>query len=119
MSILIPLLYLVFCLSAVVLIVVVLLQEGRGGGFGAALGTHGQETFGPGARGINNFTMAATAVFLVTAVAITFLHRQGAETSVLDEDASPPSIETPAETPAPAPGTAPPPAAPSGAPGEG
>ena len=56
MSILITLLYIVFVLSAIVLIVVILLQEGRGGGFGQALGEHGQQTFGVGAKGINTFT---------------------------------------------------------------
>ncbi len=66
------LLYIVFVLSALVLIVVILLQEGKGGGFGQALGEHGQQTFGVGAKGINTFTGYTAAVFLVSALV---LHR--------------------------------------------
>jgi triosephosphate isomerase len=51
MPILTVLCYILFVLAAIVLIVVVLLQEGRGGGFGEALGVHGRETFGAGLQG--------------------------------------------------------------------
>ena len=78
------LLYLVFILAAIVLIVVILLQEGKGGGFGEALGGHGQATFGVGAKGINTFTGWVAAVFLVSAVVITILHREAGGTLVDD-----------------------------------
>ena len=42
MAILTTLLYILFCFSAFVLIVVILLQEGKGGGFGQALEGGGQ-----------------------------------------------------------------------------
>ena len=64
------LLYILFVLAAIVLVVVVLLQEGRGGGLTDALGTSGQQTFGVGASGINRFTGATAAVFLVSALLI-------------------------------------------------
>ena len=64
------LLYIVFVLSAIVLIIVVLLQEGRGGGFGQALGEHGQQTFGVAASGIHKFTLGVAGVFLASAVLI-------------------------------------------------
>jgi preprotein translocase subunit SecG len=71
MDLLSILLYLVFILSAIVLVVVILLQEGKGGGFGGeSLGGHGQQTFGVAAGGIQKFTAATAAVFLFSAVAI-------------------------------------------------
>ena len=70
MDLLITLLYLVFVFSAIVLIVVILLQEGRGGGFGQALGEGGQQTFGVGAKGINTFTGYTAVVFLASAIVI-------------------------------------------------
>jgi len=83
-SILTTLLYIVFVLAAIVLIVVILLQEGRGGGFGQALGDHGQQTFGVGAKGINTFTGYTAAVFLVSALVLHAMNRGSAPTSVMD-----------------------------------
>ena len=73
-----------FALSAIVLVVVILLQEGRGGGFGQALGEHGQQTFGVGAKGINTFTGYTAMVFLVSAIGIHMLNRRMSSGSVLD-----------------------------------
>lgn len=84
MAILTTLLYILFVLSAIVLIVVILLQEGRGGGFGQALGEHGQQTFGVGARGINTFTGYTATVFLVSALLLHMLNRGSGGTSALD-----------------------------------
>jgi preprotein translocase subunit SecG len=89
MDLLITLLYLVFVFTAIVLIVVILLQEGRGGGFGTALGEGGQQTFGVGARGINQFTGYAAVVFLGTAIVIHILTLRQEGGSVL-----PPPDET-------------------------
>ena len=89
------LLYILFVFAAIVLIVVILLQEGKGGGFGQALGEHGQATFGVGAKGINRFTAWTTFVFLVSAVLIHVLSRQAEQRSVLDV----PVLEQPAELP--------------------
>jgi preprotein translocase subunit SecG len=101
MELLITLLYLVFVFSAIVLIVVILLQEGRGGGFGTALGEGGQQTFGVGAKGINQFTGYAAAVFLGTAIAIHILNLKQAGGTVLPDA---PSVTAPAgETPLGAP----------------
>ena len=76
-------LYIVFVLAAIVLIVVILLQEGRGGGFGQALGEHGQQTFGVAARGIHRFTMIVAGVFLLSAVLLHYLNRSASSSSVL------------------------------------
>ena len=82
--ILTTLLYIVFVLAAIVLIVVILLQEGRGGGFGQALGDHGQQTFGVGAKGINTFTGYTAAIFLVSALVLHAMNRGSGPTSVVD-----------------------------------
>ena len=78
------LLYIVFVIAAIVLITVVLLQEGKGGGFGGALGEGGQQTFGVGAKGINTFTGYVAATFVVTALVLHMMNRGTAETSLLD-----------------------------------
>lgn len=83
MSLLITFLFIVFALSAIVLVTVVLLQEGKGGGLGDALGGAGQQTFGVGSKGINKFTAITAGIFLVTALAITVLHRVDSGGSVV------------------------------------
>ena len=85
--------YILFVLSAIVLIVVILLQEGKGGGFGQALGEHGQQTFGVGAKGSNTFTGYVAAVFLGSALLLHFLNRTADSGSLLDES---PGLEQPA-----------------------
>jgi preprotein translocase subunit SecG len=104
MDLLILGLYVVFVLSAIVLVVVVLIQEGRGGGLTDALGTGGQATFGAGARGINMFTGIVAGVFLAAAIGITMMNRSVSSRSVLGGGAAPAPVEIPGlNTPAPAP----------------
>ena len=64
------LLYIVFVLSAMLLIAVILLQEGKGGGLSDAFGGAGTETFGVRAGGINKFTFGLFGVFVLTAMLI-------------------------------------------------
>jgi len=71
------LLELVFAASALLLIVVILIQEGRGGGLGGAFGGAGAQTFGVGARGITKFTAAVGVVFIVSALAVTLVEKSG------------------------------------------
>ncbi len=85
MELLITLLYIVFVFSAIVLVVVILLQEGKGGGFGDALGVAGQQTFGVKASGIHKFTGTVAVIFFVCAVAITVLNRTQSERSSVSE----------------------------------
>lgn len=96
-SLLSILLYIVFVLSAIVLVVVVLLQEGRGGGLTDALGTSGQATFGVGAAGINRFTFVMVGVFLLSGLAIHFVNRMEVGGSVVPSTAPP--IAPPANAP--------------------
>lgn len=91
----IVLLYLVFSLSAIVLVVVILLQEGKGGGLGQALGGHAQSTFGVAASGINRFTGVTAAVFLGSALLIHIC--QGKQSMGVDVDGLGVDVEAPAD----------------------
>lgn len=62
------LLYTVFFLSALLLILIILLQEGKGGGLSEAFGGAGAETFGVRSGGINRFTFGVFAVFVFSAM---------------------------------------------------
>jgi len=121
MTLLITFLYILFVLSAIVLVVVILLQEGKGGGLTDALGTSGQQTFGVGASGINKFTGWVGGIFMVSALLIHMLNRMEAQSSVLSNLGTPqvepvqagngatppaaPPVTPPASNPAPAGGT--------------
>jgi len=85
MGLITTLLYIVFVLAALVLITVILLQEGKGGGFGDALGVAGQQTFGVKASGIHKLTMIVAIIFMGTAVTIYVLNRSSSESTALDE----------------------------------
>lgn len=96
MSLAITLLYIVFVLSAIVLVTVILLQEGKGGGFSDALGTAGQQAFGVKARGIQSFTGVVAAIWIVSGLGIHMMNRGSSSSSVVDDG---PSIENvPAES---------------------
>ncbi|KAA3609561.1 MAG: preprotein translocase subunit SecG [Planctomycetota bacterium] len=64
------LLYTIFFLAALLLTLIVLVQEGKGGGLTDAFGSSGQETFGVRAGGINRFTFGVFAVFVLSAMLI-------------------------------------------------
>ncbi|MCP5020725.1 MAG: preprotein translocase subunit SecG [bacterium] len=88
MELIITLLYILFVFSAIVLVVVILLQEGKGGGFGDALGVAGQQTFGVKASGIHKFTGTVAVIFFVCAVAITVMNRKQNDALIFEDDAS-------------------------------
>jgi protein translocase SecG subunit len=67
-DVVVVLLWIALFLSAVLLIFVVLIQEGKGGGLAAALGGAGTEAFGVKAGGINKFTAIVAAIFLLSAI---------------------------------------------------
>jgi preprotein translocase subunit SecG len=123
-----------FVLSAIVLIFVVLIQEGKGGGIAGAFGGAGAEAFGVKAGTVNRFTAYVGTAFLLLALLYTGLATRRdmpaglAETpSSLIESPTPPTTPPPGAVPGgsdgPGPGGAPPgappsspPAAPPGAP---
>jgi protein translocase SecG subunit len=110
MSLLAVALYIVFVLAAIVLVVVILLQEGKGGGLTDALGTSGQQTFGVGASGINKFTGYVGAVFLASALGIHVVNREYSGSGVTDQFGQPVVVPAPADggTPPSDSGTPPP-----------
>ncbi|MBM3985784.1 MAG: preprotein translocase subunit SecG [Planctomycetes bacterium] len=66
-----PILWILFILACVLVGVVILLQEGKGGGLSEAFGGVGQQTFGVKAEGINKFTGWVSLVVIVLAIVIT------------------------------------------------
>ena len=61
-------LFVAFIASSLFLIVIILLQEGKGGGLAGAFGGMGGEAFGVGSGGINKATSLLAAVFIGAAV---------------------------------------------------
>lgn len=62
--------WILFFLSAVLLTIVILLQEAKGGGLAEAFGGVGAETFGVKTGGINRFTFLLAAIFCGSAILI-------------------------------------------------
>jgi preprotein translocase subunit SecG len=62
------LLWVLFFGTGILLAVVILLQEGKGGGLAEAFGGVGAETFGVKSGGINRFTFGVAAVYMVSAI---------------------------------------------------
>lgn len=101
MTIFLTVLHVMVCL---VLIVVVLLQHGKGADIGAVFGGGASNTVF-GSRGAGNFltrlTTTAALLFMVTSLFLSYLANTGVSSSLFDEDAPP------AGAVAPAPGGAP------------
>jgi len=64
------LLWFVFIVSALLLSLIILIQEGKGGGLGEAFGGMGAETFGVKAAGVNKTTAILATVWVVSAILI-------------------------------------------------
>ncbi|MDR2456580.1 MAG: preprotein translocase subunit SecG [Deltaproteobacteria bacterium] len=85
---------------AIILMVSVLLQSGKGSGLGAAFGGSSSSVFG--SRGpatlISRVTTVAAVIFMVTSMTLSiFAQGGGPSRSVITEDAPPPVPEAPAE----------------------
>lgn len=63
-------LYVVFWILSVLLIGIVLIQEGRGGGLGQSFGGAGGELFGHGAGGVNKATFIIAGLLVATAFCV-------------------------------------------------
>lgn len=90
-------LYLTFALSSLLLIVVILIQEGRGGGLGDAFGGAGQQTFGVGARGITKFTAGVALVFMGSALTIVLLAKSSSGSVIGSSSDTVEPFEVPAD----------------------
>ena len=62
--------WVLFFASALLLSIVILLQEPKGGGLAEAFGGMGAETFGVKSGGINRFTFTLAAAFCGSAILI-------------------------------------------------
>jgi preprotein translocase subunit SecG len=92
------------------LILVVLLQQGKGADWAGAFGGGGTQT-AFGARGagtiLSKATTAAAVIFMVTSLVLTILISQPGGSSVIHEGAKAPQGQTPPQTPTPQQQTAP------------
>jgi preprotein translocase subunit SecG len=87
-------------LTSMVLVLVVLLQSGRGAELGAAFGGVGQSTFGrTQATFISKLTTVLAVVFMATSLSLSLIAGERPSQSLLRENAAP----APAAQPAPAP----------------
>ncbi len=84
---------------AFVLILVVLLQSGKGASMGAAFGGSSQTVFG--SRGPASFmsklTTAAAIVFMLTSLVLSMIAAGDRQTTIIDEVAPPP-VEAPSDS---------------------
>ncbi len=110
------LIVIVHIIVSLALIIVVLLQHGKGAGIGAAFGGSSQTVFGStgAAPFMAKLTAVAAILFMVTSLSLTFLGRQK-EASIMQGAGKPPVTQpAPAAPPAPAvPGPTAPPGGPA------
>ena len=94
-------------LVCVALVLIVLLQRGKGADMGAVFGGSSQTVFGSSGAGsfMTKITTAAAVVFMLTSLGLSLLFGRGGPTSVM-EGVTPVGVpaEAPAEVPAPAAG---------------
>ncbi len=96
------LLYTLFFISALLLVLVILLQESKGGGLSDAFGGAGTETFGVRSGGINKFTFTLFAIFIMSAMGLHWTGNDADAGSVMATDpaATAPGTAAPIEAPA-------------------
>ncbi len=89
----------VHCLLAVVLVISVLIQQGKGGGLGAGFGGGGANTLFGSSGGGNFFTkltMGLAAGFMITSLGLTAVKSRGSKTSLFDQaHTSAPAVPAP------------------------
>lgn len=98
--------------ASVVLVVVILLQVGKGAEVGSAFGGSSQTIFGASGPGtfLEKLTGTMAAIFVVTSLALAYLHSGRHIGSVVEERPAPvekaptPQPPPPPQAPAPAPG---------------
>lgn len=84
---------------AITLVMVVLLQSGRGAELGAAFGGMGQATYGASkSTFISKFTTGLAIVFMSTSLSLAFLTTDRSQSSLLKSRAAPAAQSAPAKT---------------------
>ncbi len=81
----------VFFLSALLLVAIVLLQEGKGGGLAAAMGGQGADTFGVSSGSVNRVTLTLVGFFLLTGL----LHAVAFRSGVIPTTTKKPAVTLP------------------------
>jgi len=94
-------LWFLMIVSMLLLIAVILLQEGKGGGLAEAFGGAGAETFGVKAHGINKFTAVVGGVFLLLCIVLNKFHLKGTSEQLLPGYTPPPQDQTQGNRPDP------------------
>ena len=107
MVLILTLLHVIVCVA---LVMIVLLQKGKGASMGAAFGGSSQTVFGStGATSfLSKITVATAVIFMFTSLGLALLMGRGASSSLM-KGVNVPAATQPAESPAPA-GTPAPPA---------
>jgi len=87
----------------VFLVIVILLQAGKGADMGAAFGGSSQTVFGSrgAATFLSKLTTGVAVVFLLTSISLASIARNKSKSSILKTVAEPAPITAPAATPAP------------------
>ena len=99
-----------FVLDCLILSLVILLQQGRGGDIASAFGgSSSQAAFGArsGATLLTKATSIAAALFMILALALSIIGQRGSTSSVVSGTPAPPPAAKPAALPAPRPAAAP------------
>ena len=90
-------------ITAITLVLIVLLQSGKGAELGAAFGGMGQATSGPGqSTFITKFTTGLAVVFMITSMTLAFLSSDRPDESILTAPAPAAAATAPAADAAPA-----------------
>jgi len=92
-DVIVVLLWITLFISAVLLIFVILIQEGKGGGLAAALGGAGTEAFGVKSGGINRFTAIVAAIFLLSAILLAAIREPSVTTGGGESEESKARVE--------------------------
>jgi len=102
-SYIVPVIHVFACLF---LIVVVLLQTGKGADMGAVFGGGSQTLFGSGGAGnlLTKLTTGTAIAFMLTSLILSYAHNRGQGSTLLDRipTESAPALPRPATPPAPA-----------------
>ncbi|NUM88896.1 MAG: preprotein translocase subunit SecG [Bdellovibrionales bacterium] len=97
----ITLLTTIHVIVAVLIVIFVLLQSGKGGGLGAGFGGGGSNTLFGSSGGENfftKFTMGLALTFMITSISLTVIKTKALKTSLFDQGA--PAATAPVEQPA-------------------
>ena len=81
----VALLWFVFVVSGLLLMLLILIQEGKGGGLGEAFGGMAAETFGVKAAGVNKATATLALIWVLSAIFINKCSTVGTTTKIFDQ----------------------------------